>query len=201
MTIRRLHPIMILLLPLCACAPGSRTSFLTLDPAPSDHTLGTYIGPPIQVQIVRLPIEMDRLEVVQHKATNTLAVDDFTRWGAAPGELSRRALSADLAARLPGGSVAYPGESKSPATLSLMVYIVSFQPGPDGMTLEASWTLTGETSGGAALLTRRTERIVIGSAGQGSDAVAAELSQLLGGLADRIAVALPAAAQASNPRR
>ena len=189
------HPILLLVLPLCACAPGPRTSFMTLDPTPSDRPLADYAGPPIQVRAVRLPAEMDRLEVVQHTAADTLSIDDFTRWGAAPGELSRRALSADLASRLPQGSLAYPGEPALPTTLGLTVNVVSFQHGPDGATLEASWALTGDTSHGPALLTRHSERIVIGSAGQGSDAVAAELSQLLGGLADRIAIALPAVAQ------
>ncbi|MHB8287266.1 MAG: PqiC family protein [Caulobacteraceae bacterium] len=189
-----LRSIMILLLPLCACAPGPRTSFLTLEPAPSDRILADYVGPPIQVRAVRLPAEMDRLEVVQHTAADTLNVDDFTRWGAAPGDLSRRALSADLASRLPPGAVAYPSEPASPTTLSLAVDVASLQDGPEGATLEASWTLTGRS--GSVVLARRTERIVIGSAGQGSTAVAAELSQLLGELADNIAMALPAAAQA-----
>ena len=193
-----LHPIMILLLPLCACAPGSRTSFLTLDPTPSNRILADYSGPPIQVQAVRLPAEMDRLEVVQHTAADTLSVDDFSRWGAAPGELSRRALSADLAARLPQGAVAYPGEAASPKTLALTVDVVTLQDGPEGAILEASWTLT---SGSGPVLARRTERLVIGSAGRGSNAVAAELSQLLGDLADRIVIALPTAARAMQAPR
>lgn len=198
MTLRLANPrlLLILLSPLCACAPGPRTSFLTLDPALS--SLGRpvdYTGPPIQVRAVRLPAEMDRLEVVQHTAADMLSVDDFTRWGAAPGELSRRALSADLVSRLPQGAVAYPGETAPPNTLGLTIDVLSVQHGPGGAILDASWTLTGGSSLGPILLTRRTERVVIGSAGQGPDAVAAELSQLLGSLADRIAAALPDAAR------
>ena len=180
----------LLSLALAACAHSPPTRFMTLEPSmPTASGIVAYVGAPVQLEVVRLPADLDRMEITSRAGPNVVQVDDFAHWIAPPEALSRRALALDLAARLPPGRFVFPDEPDTPAIRRLSVEVQTFESDKDGAELDVSWTVVDAGLGPPTVL-RRHKRLKLGSAAQGSDGVTAALALLLGRLADAIAADL-----------
>lgn len=180
--------IWLLALTLSACGHSDPTQTWTLDPLPPPDRPAVRSVAPVQITAVHVPLELDRLELVEEEGGNRVTVRDFDRWGAPLGDLLRRTLGADLAARLPAATVIPANAPAPPATRALVVDVVGLRPTSDGYLLDARWTLLPPgsrvplRSGQVALTVPRTGT---GAAGQ-VDAT----TRLVAALADRIAPAL-----------
>lgn len=179
---------------LTGCGHSAPTRVFTLAAAaPVSAPTASYAGAPFRVDAVRLPMALDRLEVVQQSGAEELTVHDLAHWGAPPGDLARLALTQDLVARLPAGAVIYPDAPKPPGAASLVVDVLVFQRSAQGYVLDASWTLTPTSQGPSqthAPLRRELRLTDPGAPGADAGAEAAALSRLLGQLADAIATGL-----------
>ena len=179
----------VMLTALAACH-SSPSRLFTLYPVAPGGARSAYAGAPIRVDAVHVPPALDRIEVVSDVAPGELGLHDMDHWSAPLGQVSRQALSADLIARLPPGSVIFPHLAKSDGALGLVVDILDFKADRAGATLEASWVLARAEGGSAP--TRGTAQLRTDQSAEGAAAMARALSTLLGQLADRIVVALPA---------
>lgn len=125
------------------CA-STATRFWTIEPTPI--AVGAAItaavpGAPIRIAAVHLPLSIDRLEVVSHDEVDRVKVMDFDRWSAPPGNLMRRALTQDLVAALPAGSVIYPDAPVPAATRNIVVDVLDLRRTGDRYVMQASWSL------------------------------------------------------------
>ena len=173
---------------LAGCA-GAKTQFYTLDPAvggPAPAYAAAYAGPPVRIDAVHVPPALDRLELVEPDGANAVKVRDLAHWAAPLGEMARRVLTQDLAARLPQGSVVFPDSPKPQGARGIVVDMLALSPGADGVTLDASWSVLPGARGGA--LRQRQARLTTAAAAQ-----PAAISALIGQLADRIAADLASA--------
>ena len=174
---------------LAGCA-GAKTQFYTLAPVasgPAPAYAAAYTGPPVRVDAVHVPAALDRLELVEPDGPNAVKVRDLAHWAAPLGEMSRRVLTQDLAARLPQGEVVFPESPKPEGARGIVVDMLALTPGPDGVTLDASWSVLPATRGGP--LRQRQARLTTPSTGDQPAAISALLAQL----ADRIAADLAGA--------
>ena len=169
---------------LAACASPA-TRFHTLDPVPGSAAPGRTVTPPVQLDSVTIPPELDRPQIVRRAGPGRLDLADSDRWAGALDELARHALAADLAQRLGPGSTVRADDPAPPKIVrGLDVQIELFEGDPSGkVTLLAHWTLLGAAQLG------REERIEV-PAGTDIDATVNGMSQALGVLGDRIAAAL-----------
>jgi uncharacterized lipoprotein YmbA len=176
---------------LISCGSSPPTRFYTLNEiAPpagngSSSTAGTIA---LRLEPVAIPAELDRPELVHHSGPNQVSIADSDRWAAPLDEQIRRALSDDLAVRLPPGLVADPNE---PATHDprrrLSISIGQFDADAScALTLSASWTLQAPGEG----TQHGSERIQQPSAGACPAALPATMSRALATLADRLAATL-----------
>ena len=178
---------------LAACGHSPPTRFFTLDPlAPAAASASLYAGPPVRVDAVHIPPQLDRPELVRQPAANEIVVEDFAQWAAPLGEIARRALTQDLMARLPAGVVIFPDAPKPPAASGLVVDILAVNDG-DSATLDASWTiLPARPAGKGSTISVQPHAVRVSAPriGTGPDAQAARFSRLLAALADSIAASL-----------
>ncbi|MBE7217343.1 MAG: membrane integrity-associated transporter subunit PqiC [Caulobacteraceae bacterium] len=197
---RRILPAAAAALALGACA-STPTKLYTLDPvAPAAPLQPARAVPPVRVDAVHIPPNLDRPEIVQETGANRIVLHDFAEWSAPLGAQMRRTLTQDLAARLPLGAVTYPDAPKPPLGRGIVVDILAL--GHDGAnaTMDVSWTLTvaprapaaGPLGGAPSPIayTGRTLRVTAPSAGGGPASVPADISALLGRLSDSIAADL-----------
>jgi uncharacterized lipoprotein YmbA len=164
----------------CSSAP---TRLFTLYPV-APNAPSAYVGPPIRVDAVHLPPALDRIELVSEVSPGELKINDLEHWSAPLSQEAREALSADLIARLPPGSVLYPHLVKPDGALGLSVDILELNSGASGASLQASWVIAATNPAPVAIrgtASLRLERTVGSSAGTAHD-----LSSLLGQLADHI---------------
>jgi uncharacterized protein len=177
---------LLLLLLLTACGSSPKTQFYTLDTVPGTRQAGTAHGP-VMVGHVDLPATLDRLWVVRSGSGNAIDVSDVDRWAAPLNELVRNALTGDLRARLPPGTVLAPGDTTLPGTRTITVNVLRFMADQAGrVVLDADWSIQRANRPG---MPQHADIQVEGS-GNGGAAVAATMSQAVAQLADRIAAAL-----------
>jgi uncharacterized lipoprotein YmbA len=182
--------LVLFLLTACGSSPPSR--FYTLEPtgAPSSGIVRTKGA--VAIGQITLPAELDRLSFVTREGANRIAVSDQDRWAAPLEGMVRRVLAADLARRLPAGSVIAPGDPVPPGARTVTLTIRNFIGDASGhVVLDADWAVS-QGKGHPALIHRETITREAGSGDAG--AIAAAMSQALGVLSDRIASALQAAA-------
>jgi uncharacterized lipoprotein YmbA len=104
-------------------------------PAAGVEAASTGSNPAIRVTRVRIPAELDRVELVQRvDDSDRLRIADQDRWAAPLEDMIRRVLSIDLQARMP------PGRMTAPATLSLDIDELTVDT-HCAVTLRASWEL------------------------------------------------------------
>jgi uncharacterized lipoprotein YmbA len=183
------------LLLLAACGSSAPTQFLTLDPVPGTTGGLAYRGPAIRVPAVRIPPTLDRDEFVQRGAPGEIKVDDFVRWSAPLGILSRNTLIGDLATRLPQGLVAPPDAPAQSNGLRIDVSIVALETTGNEASMQAAYQFTPD-DGLASATYRQWTTLRLPLAARTPPETARAFSALLGQLADRIASDL-----ATIPRR
>lgn len=182
MTIGRLALVPLALVAACSSSP---TRFWTVEPVSGVAVAAPAHGiAPVQIAAVHVPLAIDRLEVVQHDVADRISVHDFDRWSAPPGTLIRAALTQDLVARMPAGSVIFPDAPAPPATRTIVVDILDLRQDADGFAMQVSWSPSGK--GAAAHALRLTAPVGTGNVAAQSRAVA----QMTGQIADAIAQTL-----------
>lgn len=177
------------LLGLAACGHSTQTRFWTLDAAaPASRPVSTALAP-VRVDAVHVPLTLDRLEIIEQTAANRITVHDFDRWSAPLGDLIRRTLTQDLAARLPAGSVVFPSAPKPAKARTLTIDILDLRPLDGRWMIDAGWTLSDPDH---KTMQQRQLRLTSPPATPDVAGQTAALSQLVGQLADRIADGLAA---------
>ena len=180
---------------LVGCASSPPTRFLTLTSYSPVVTQETPTAIPIAVGVVTVPVVLDRLAVVTEGADTVLKVDDFARWGAPLGDLARRALIEDLAARRGAQTVVFPNSPAPAGAWLVTVNILALQRGEGGYAMTANWTASKRIGGTQNYEVRsHSLRLATAQAESGSRGEAEALSQLLGELADHISESLGSSA-------
>jgi len=176
-----------------ACA-GAQTKFYTLDAAPAATLISVdYAGPPVRVDAVHIPPSLDRPELVRETSQNRFTVSDNDHWAAPLGELLRRVLTQDLAARLPNGKIIFPDAPKPIGAGGVVVDILDITPSAGIVTMDVSWTVLTPSAKPAEASRPQVLQHAIRlttPAGGGVSSDASELSALTDQLAGRIAASL-----------
>lgn len=174
----------------CGTSPPAHYFALnTVPPAGGARAAGLK-GPPIQVRDIQLPPTLDRLEMVVRGPGTRVQVLGSDRWAAPLKGLIRKTLSQDLSDRLGDKAVIAPGMPVGSGQARVLILdIRRFSADPAGrVTLDAVWSLGRGTPPEPVLTRHASVHADAGSAQPG--AVAQGLSQALGRLADRIALAV-----------
>lgn len=189
MTIRAYAALLALLLGGCASAA---TDTYTLSSVPPGRQVpaGAPLRPPLEMGEVSIPATIDRNEIVLNAPGDRLNVAANSIWGAPIRQLIRRALSDDLTARLPPGSVLPPGDPGPKTGLRILtVSIEQFGGDTSGhVVLNAAWILV--PSGTPPTGIPRREHIDVDAGAGTPQAVVPAMSQALGMLADRIVMSV-----------
>jgi uncharacterized lipoprotein YmbA len=184
-----------------ACSSGPPTHFYTLSDTAPEATPPVGVG---WVRIVNLTIpgELDRPELVRRIGPNQLSIAGLDRWAAPLDETIRRALSDDIARRVPAP---VPGQQ-----YSVSVEIREFYgDSACNVSLRAAWTVKPSHPEGARPPSAAplnpvpvNEEIQVLSSGSCPATLAATMSVALGQLSDRIIAGvarMPASAPATTP--
>jgi uncharacterized lipoprotein YmbA len=175
----------IALMLLAGCGSSPKTHFYTLNNIPgtaSRHSL-SY---PVQLTAVHVPPSLDRRQMVSRTGVNQVSISETNQWSAPIDIMMRNVLAQDLVARLPKDKVILPEAPAPESSTSLVVSVSRFAADPTGtIDFSGSWSLlrNGET------LRERQFEFRRGQAND-PDSTAAVMSELLGELADRIAISL-----------
>jgi uncharacterized lipoprotein YmbA len=185
----------VLLLALTACV-GAPTRFYTLRPSGDPGVArSAYAGPPFRIDAVHIPATLDRPELVRDLSGDRFTVSDNAHWAGPLGELFRRVLTQDLAARLPVDAVVFPDAPKPAGAGGLVVDILDVTPQGGAVVMDVSWTLLpaqGHTArtGAPDPMRQRTVRLSTPAVGGSVSGDAMELSALAAQLATNIAADL-----------
>jgi uncharacterized protein len=182
---RRCLSALALVLLLAGCGSSPQTRFFVLDEVPGSHV---NQATPIQVAAVHIPPALDREEMVKETAPGQLDVSSPNRWGAPFDEMVQRALTQDLAARLPANAVVFPNQPAPSGTLKLVLDILAFDVDPSGQVrFDGSWSLVQQGSD-QAVMDRHVQLTEAG--GQDPASQTQAMSKVLGKLADQIAASM-----------
>ena len=180
----------------CSSAP---MRYYTLQPMPGSQSgRAVYNGPALQVNIVHIPPELDRNELMREVTPGRFEIREFDRWIGPLGRMARQTLSEDLALRLPAGSLIYPDAHPPAGVVSISIDVLSFRTEGPTATMQVSWgtrvagLLTPSGCGGQLDL-----RTPLGDP-QGTGTPVA-FSALLGELADSISGQLAAGCISTVP--
>jgi uncharacterized lipoprotein YmbA len=186
MTLRLSGLLLALLLSACASSPEMR--FYTLNVvAPKAPSSAPAAGSPVRVVRVTIPGELDRTQLVRRVDANRLQIAELDRWAAPLDETILRVLSADLAARLPAGTVVSAADSAG-TSRALSVDIQEFSGDAScAVTLRAAWFLT-PTAGTSAQGTADVR--VPASGACATSSLPATMSEALAQLSDQIAASI-----------
>ncbi|HTV95126.1 MAG TPA: ABC-type transport auxiliary lipoprotein family protein [Steroidobacteraceae bacterium] len=156
----------------------------------------SYQGPVVRVDAVHVPPGLDRTELMWTIAPGELQIDDFAYWSAPLAQLARRALSADLIALFPPGTVLFPDLPKPADALGVEVDLLSMVVDRGQAQLTAGWMITAPGSDSSG---ERQTVTLQAPAGSGAAGVADAYGVLMGELAERIGADL-AARHSARPR-
>jgi uncharacterized protein len=165
---------------------SASTRIYTLSSAAPASRIDAYHAPALRVDTVNVPVSWDRVEILKPSAAGTLQISDFDHWAAPLAQMARQTLSGDLEQRLPSGSVIYPRLSKSGGALGVSVDILDFNIVASQASMRAGWIIV--PSGDSAGAKRSAAELHSSMSGEDPAAVAHAWSDLIGQLADRIAV-------------
>jgi uncharacterized lipoprotein YmbA len=170
-----------------ACRSAA-TRFYSVAAAPAG-SVTDYQGPAVRIDVVHVPVDIDRIEIVTTPAPGQIRINEMDHWSGPLALVARQALTADLMARLPPGKVVFPHLPKADGALGIRVDVLEFVAAAGGSRLVASWQVVA----GGEHPAEPKSPVTLSRKGDGSTpaAVSAELSVLLGQLADRIAADLP----------
>jgi uncharacterized protein len=148
--VRRSRVIFVMLLGGCASSPPHYYTLLRESEGGAQGGLST----PVQVEVGRLPGQVDRLELVVRLPDGGIAIADGERWIAPVAEELQHALSAELSLRL--GSV-FTSQTARPTSVSVRLNVERFESSPSRYALiEASWRLEVKTVSRDVLVRCRT---------------------------------------------
>jgi uncharacterized lipoprotein YmbA len=174
---------------LCACQSSPPTHYFALTEIPPTTSPAAASSQlPIRVERITIPGELDRLELVRKSAPNQLQIAAFDRWAAPLDAMMRRVVAADLAARLPPGTIASANEpAVGEERQHLYIDVQEFSGDKSGaVTLNAGWLLVtpnaASVRGAAQIRLDATEATV--------HALPSAMSRALANLSDRIAAAI-----------
>ncbi|MGH8230454.1 MAG: PqiC family protein [Steroidobacteraceae bacterium] len=99
---------------------------------------------PVSLGSVDIAPELDRPQLITHVGANAVHVAESDRWAAPLDAQIRRTLVEDLAARLPPGGIAEPGQSPTGAAAHSLSLTLNDFYGDQScvVTLHATWSLT-----------------------------------------------------------
>ena len=122
-----------------SCASTS-PRFHTLVPESERNTSGAVAaGYRLEVEPVRVPAQVDRLELVTRLPDGGIAIADGQQWIAPVADELQNALSVELLHRL---SDADPADGREPVSVSVKLNVERFESSPNRYALiEASWQL------------------------------------------------------------
>jgi hypothetical protein len=168
-------PVIAALVLVGACSSTPPTRFYTLSDTAPEATPPAGVGW-VRVVGVTIPGEIDRPELVRRIGPNQLSIAGFDRWAAPLDQTIRRALSDDIARRVPS-----PSRGQQ---YSVSVDIHEFYgDGSCNVTLRAAWTLKQSPPQNAQPV---NEEIQVPSSGACTATLPATMSIALGQLSDRI---------------
>lgn len=172
----------------CSASPPTRYYVLESVASPSAGTppAATASGPPIRLEPVVIPPELDRLELVGRNGPYRLQISESERWAAPLDDQIRRVLTEDLAARLPPHLLADPNEPATSEPRRLLSIEISefYSDDACSTTLRAQWTLRSPAGGsGHGSETVGPSPASCATTGFG---IPAAMSAALGALADRL---------------
>ena len=186
----RLAPLA-LMLALDGCASSTATRYWTIEPlAAARSSVASPVRAPVRIDGVRVPLAIDRLEVVSHDAENRVIIHDFDRWSAPPADLLQRTLTQDLQTRLPSGAVIFPASPKPSGAIGVFVDILDLRQTADGYAMQVSWSATtnGDAGTVAAPIRRTLTLQATGMSDVAGQTIA--LGTITGQLADSIVDAI-----------
>ena len=172
------------LLATLACGSSAEPTYYALAPVNGAGRAGA----PRLVKLRRpgLVGYLDRSDVVAKVADYKLKVQTTERWGEPLGDMIGRVLAQDLTQRFPQSTIFFEGGSLSASPDAIVeTDIQRFDVGPDGMVTlvaQVAVQLKGDhpqTKSQNITLTRKPN-------GEGTRAMVAAMSELLGDLADRV---------------
>jgi len=179
------------LLAACGSAPSRFYELTAEAPAaqPKPTSLSGLSATTVALGAIDLPGTLDRPQMVRRHGVNQLTYSEDERWAGPLDQMVRRALSDDLAARLPAGlSLIDPG-SANPAARTVAIEVSRFDADDAGeVTLVARWSVLGP--GGAVLMPPREATLVEPGGGADPARVALTMSRVLAALAAQIAAVL-----------
>lgn len=190
-------PLLVAAVLLTACGSSPPTQYFALEPVPPHGATQPAAGPPLTVDAVHLPPELDRLDLVRRGPDDRIQIDANQRWAAALDDMTRRVLAQDLADRLPHGMLIAPDAPEPPGRLrGLVVILQEFDADAAGrIVLDGDWMVAerGTVRPGSP------HHIHLEEAGGPNQAAA--MSRAIGRLADRIAADLAAAPAIPDPQQ
>jgi uncharacterized lipoprotein YmbA len=177
---------LLVLLLVAGCGSTPKESFYTLASAPPvAATASSAVS--IHVGAVALPDAVDRTPMVIRTGPNQVEIEDFHRWAEPLKTAIPRVLAANLSQLMGGARVSSGRQGGTPADYRVNVEIARFESSfAEGATLEATWTVTGQS--GAPVHGRTLARAP--SASGDHAGIASAHSRALDQLAREIAAAI-----------
>ncbi len=137
-----------------SCASTSPRFYTLVPESGRDPSAAVAAGYRLEVGPVRIPAQVDRLELVTRLPDGGIAIADGDRWIAPVADELQNALSVELLHRLGGADPADPAGSDS---ISVRLNVERFESSPNRFALiEASWSLDLKISRKDVLVVCRT---------------------------------------------
>jgi len=129
--------------------------FFTLVPLPEQNpSVAAATGFRLKVDPVRIPAQVDRLELVTRLPDGGIAIADGDRWIAPVADELQNALSVELSRRLAGAD---PADATGSDSVSVRLNVERFESSPNRYALiEASWRLELKEAGKEVRVVCRT---------------------------------------------
>jgi len=167
----------------CANTPPTQFYVLTSSAEPREANPG---GPVIEVGPVTLPDYLERPQIVTTVSKNQLHLAEFHQWAEPLERNVARVIAENLSAELASERVVlYPARQSVQVDYQVVVNITRFDSSEDGATvLEAQWHV--KNGAGERVAPQERSRIEGSAAELTYDAIAAEMSRVLGELCLKI---------------
>jgi hypothetical protein len=139
---------------LAGCASTSPRFYTLLPESEADASTAVAAGFRLEVEPVKVPAQVDRLEIVSRLPGGGIAIADGDRWIAPVADEMQSALSVELLHRLGGAN---PAQATGSDALSVRLDVERFESSPNRYALiEASWHLELKQGGKEARVACRT---------------------------------------------
>lgn len=187
--------LLILALGLAACAVTDPTRYYVLASGPGSAArhLESGTGVAVGVGPVQVAGYLDRTQIVTRSEADQVELANFHRWAEPLGEGVTRALTDDLAARIPTERIAsfpWSGAMERAIDYQVVVTVMRFDGRLGGdVMLDTRWRLVGR--GGKELVLKRAT-ITEATGGPGFERLVAAMSRAVAGLGSQIAAEIRA---------